>query len=324
MSVEGFWNDRSRAEKLGRESKYKTSLLETAGELTGRLSELKELSELYSVDDVSERSDLQTELELLDGRISAFRAKLFLNKKYDDANVILNIHAGTGGKDAQDFAQMLLRMYIRFFERNGYTAKILDMSEAEDVGIKSVTVEVKGDMAYGYLKGEHGVHRLVRLSPFNAKNTRETSFAMVEILPMVEDDDVQIDPKDIRVDTYRASGKGGQGVNTTDSAVRITHMPTGVVVQCQNERSQIQNREAAMKVLVARLVELQQEQKVQTINDIKGTRKQISWGNQIRSYVLQPYTMVKDHRTDCETGSVDKVFDGEIDRFIQAYLLREQ
>lgn len=324
MMVSGFWNDRKKAGKLSQELQQKKYIIEKY-ELLHR--ELGGLDEIWMM--IEQSSDcgfsceeLCVSLRKLAKNIAEYRALLFLDGKHDSCDVIFTIHAGTGGKDAQDFAQMLMRMYLRFFEHQKFKVNILDKSEGEEVGLKSAVLEVRGDMVYGLLKSEHGVHRLVRLSPFNAKHSRETSFARVEILPVVDDEGVVVDDKDLRLDTFRASGKGGQGVNTTDSAVRITHIPTGTVVQCQNERSQLQNKQAAMKVLLSRLNELKEEQKAETIDEIKGKKKEISWGNQIRSYVLQPYTMVKDHRTGEETANVQKVLDGDLERFVQAFLLK--
>lgn len=324
MSAPGFWDDRKKSEQFSRELQHKKRILNTYDVLYRELDDLKDIDVMIEEDpEALSPEEFGVSMQKLSGDISSFRSLLFLDGPYDSCDAILAIHAGTGGKDAQDFVSMLLRMYLRFFEQNDFRATILDKSEGEEVGIKNVTVEVTGSMAYGLLKSEHGVHRLVRLSPFNAKNSRETSFVMVEVLPVVSEEDFQINEKDLRVDTFRAGGKGGQGVNTTDSAVRITHVPTSTVVQCQNERSQLQNKEAAMKVLIAKLIELQNEQKVATLNDLKGKKREISWGNQIRSYVLQPYTLVKDHRTGEETSQAQKVLDGHIGGFIQAYLLKK-
>ena len=246
---------------------------------------------------------------------------LLLNGPYDKNNCTLEIHSGAGGTEACDWANMLYRMYLRYCEKKGYKVEVLDYQEGEEVGIKSVTIEIKGLNAYGYLKGEKGVHRLVRLSPFDAANKRHTSFASIDIIPEFDNTiNVDINEKDLKIDVYRSSGKGGQGVNTTDSAVRITHLPTKTVVTCQNERSQIQNKETAMKMLKAKLYVIEQEKKNQELNAIKGNYQNIEFGSQIRSYVMHPYSMVKDHRTNTETSNVSKVLDGDIDLFIESYL----
>lgn len=270
-------------------------------------------------DDFEEILKNTQKLELNFGKASL---DLYLSGEYDSENAILSIHAGTGGVDAQDFAEILMRMYLRYGEKEGYKTEILDKSNSEEAGIKSVSIKFSGELAYGYLKNEDGVHRLVRLSPFNTKNSRETSFVLVEVLPEIEDDsEININESDLKIDTYRAQGAGGQHVNTTDSAVRITHLPTGLVTQCQTERSQLQNREHALKMLKAKLVQIQEEQHLESINDIKGDFKQGSWGNQIRSYVMQPYQMVKDHRTNHETSQIDKMLDGDlVQEFIEAKL----
>ncbi len=257
--------------------------------------------------------------QLLDD-IELFETITLLGGRYDNQNAILTIHAGTGGVDAQDWAQMLFRMYSRFIERQQWQVKLYDLSAAEEAGIKTATLHISGEFVYGMLKSETGVHRLVRNSPFNSKHSRETSFALVEVVPELDDtSEITIRPEDIRVDVFRAGGHGGQGVNTTDSAVRITHMASGIVVQCQNERSQLQNREIAMKALRNRLLTIQLAEKQQELQELKGSHKN-SWGHQIRSYVMQPYTMVKDHRTNTEMTDVNKVLDGDIMQFIEAYL----
>ncbi len=244
-----------------------------------------------------------------------------LSGKHDANNAIVTIHPGAGGTEAQDWAEMLYRMYSMWAEKNGYKLEELDYLEGDGAGLKSVTFSVTGDLAYGYLKGENGVHRLVRISPFDSAGRRHTSFASVEIIPEVSDDiDIQLDPNDLRVDTYRSSGAGGQHVNKTESAIRITHIPTNIVVSCQTQRSQIQNRETAMKMLISKLLELKERENKEKIEDLKGVQREIAWGSQIRSYVFCPYTMVKDHRTNCETGNVDAVMNGEINDFIDAYL----
>ena len=241
--------------------------------------------------------------------------------KYDGSNAILTLHAGAGGTEAQDWVSMLYRMYTRYLERNGFKVKVLDMLDGDEAGIKSVTFLAEGDNAYGYLKAEKGVHRLVRISPFDSNSRRHTSFASLEVMPEIEDDaEIKISPDELKVDTYRSSGAGGQHVNKTESAIRITHIPTGIVVSCQNERSQIQNREVAMRMLMGKLIEKREREQMEEVSQIKGDLKKIEWGSQIRSYVFCPYTMVKDHRTGYETGNVQAVMDGYIDEFITTYL----
>ncbi len=260
-------------------------------------------------------------LKSFDEEAEKLRIRTLLTEEYDDTNAILSIHAGAGGLDAQDWAEMLLRMYTRWCEAKGFSVKLLDLQRDTDGGIKSVTILVSGEFAYGYLKTERGVHRLVRISPFNAAAKRQTSFASVDVTPELPDDiKVEIAPEDLRIDTYRSSGAGGQHVNKTDSAVRITHLPTNIVVTCQNERSQIQNKEYAMRVLYSKLLALARQEHLDKISELKGNYGQISWGNQIRSYVFQPYTMVKDHRTGAETAAVQNVMDGDLDMFINASL----
>jgi len=273
-------------------------------------------------EDSNEASELLSDFEKLEKEYQKAHVELVLSGPYDQSDATLILSAGTGGVDAQDWTDMLLRMYLRYFEKKGWKASITEKTAAAEAGIKSATIEVSGVMAYGFLKAEHGVHRLVRLSPFNAKNLRQTSFALVEVLPVIESDEgVEIDEKDLRIDTFRASGAGGQHVNTTDSAVRITHIPTGLVVTCQSERSQLQNRNQAMNVLLGRLAQKLLEERKEKIDELKGGYKEAAWGNQIRSYVFQPYTMVKDHRTNAETSQVENVMDGDLDMFIEAYLL---
>ena len=266
-------------------------------------------------------AEVADEIEALSKRVGALEMRLMLSGPYDDHDAIMSFSAGAGGVDAQDWAEMLMRMYLRWAERRGFKSEVLDLSEGEEAGIKSASVAIQGQDAYGFIKGEKGVHRLVRLSPFDQAHRRHTAFAMVEVLPQVEDDaEIAINEDDLRVDTYRASGAGGQHVNKTSSAVRITHIPTGIVVTCQNERSQLQNRESAMKILQARLLEQRERERAEEQAKLKGERVANEFGSQIRSYVLHPYTLVKDNRTDHQTGNIQAVLDGDLDPFIDAYL----
>lgn len=277
--------------------------------------------ELAQLEDENLRTELERELEVIEKEVDRREFNAMLAGKYDRGNALLAVHAGAGGTDSQDWAQMLERMYLRWTENHGFETEILDTTEGEEAGIKSVTIAVNGPYAYGYLRPEKGVHRLVRLSPFDAAHRRHTSFALVEVLPQVEnDDEVEINPNDLRIDTYRSAGAGGQNVQKNDTAVRITHIPTGIVVTCQNERSQIQNRENAMRVLRARLLEIKQQEQEEQIAELRGEYTKAEWGSQIRSYVLHPYQMVKDHRTNYEEGNTQAVLDGDIDAFIEAYL----
>jgi peptide chain release factor 2 len=277
--------------------------------------------ELAGLEDESLHSDLEVETQALEIEIDRREFYAKFSGRYDRGDALLAVHAGAGGTDSQDWAEMLQRMYLRWAESHGFTTEILDISEGEEAGIKSVTIAEDGAYAFGYLRPEKGVHRLVRLSPFDAAHRRHTSFALVEVLPQVEDDsEVQINPDDLRIDVYRSSSAGGQNVQKNATAIRITHLPSGLVVTCQNERSQTQNRENAMRVLRARLLEIKQQEQEEQLSVLRGEFKKVEWGNQIRSYVLHPYQMVKDHRTDYETGNTTAVLNGEIDGFIQAYL----
>ena len=283
------------------------------------LKELTQLAIEEKEDDVAK--DIVNATNELKEEIEKLELETLLSGKYDKCNAILTLHPGAGGTESQDWAEMLYRMYTRWAVKNGYEVKELDFLEGEEAGIKSVTFEVVGENAYGYLKGEMGVHRLVRISPFDSGGRRHTSFASLEVLPEISDDiQIQINPDDLRIDTYRASGAGGQHINKTSSAVRITHIPTNIVVACQSERSQIQNRETAMKMLKSKLYTLKEKENKEKIEDLKGTQREIAWGSQIRSYVFCPYTLVKDHRTNYEIGNVESVMNGEIDGFIESYL----
>lgn len=286
---------------------------------TENLIELTELANLDNDEDVAK--DIIKSTAKLENEVEKLELQTLLSGKYDKNNAILTLHPGAGGTESQDWAEMLYRMYTRWAVKNGYEVKELDYLEGEEAGVKSVTFEIIGENAYGYMKGEMGVHRLVRISPFDAGGRRHTSFASLEVLPEITDDiSIDINPDDLRIDTYRASGAGGQHINKTSSAVRITHIPTNTVVACQSERSQIQNRETAMKMLKSKLLNLKEKEQKETIDELKGVQKDIAWGSQIRSYVFCPYTLVKDHRTNYEVGNVESVMDGNIDEFIEAYL----
>ena len=287
------------------------------------IEELIEMAE--EEDDESMAPEIQSMFDKLREDLAAMRVKTLLTGKYDGCGAIVSIHAGTGGVDAMDWASMLLRMYTRWCEKKGYSVKMIDLQDDTEAGIKSATLIVEGENAYGYLKNEKGVHRLVRISPFNAAGKRQTSFAQLEVVPEIEEDlSVEIDPEDLRIDTYRSSGAGGQHVNKTDSAIRITHLPTNIVVTCQNERSQHQNKEMAMKILMSKLAELKEQEHKENLRELKGDYSMNTWGSQIRSYVFQPYTMVKDHRTGAETANVGAVMDGDLDYFINEKLKHKE
>ncbi len=321
MLQQGFWESPGSKELL-KERSLITRQKEAVAELEEKLEELQLLLEMaQEEDDEATFQEVRTELSRLEKKIRRVELQRLLSGTHDINNAIVTIHSGAGGTEAQDWADMLLRMYLRWCERQGFEVRMLDLMPGEEAGVKSATFLVKGQFAYGYLKSEAGVHRLVRISPFDASGRRHTSFASVFVVPELDESiDVQIDEKDLRIDTYRASGAGGQHVNKTSSAVRITHIPTGIVVQCQNERSQHKNKAIAMKILKARLYELEREKRNQEKQRLHDQKKDIGWGSQIRSYVMHPYQMVKDHRTGIETGNVNDVMDGNIDRFIEGYL----
>ena len=325
MSSPTFWDDKEKADLTLKEISELKNLTQDIKNLKEETENGLELIELLLVEKDDELlHNLEEETQNKTKKLEELSVLLLLNGPYDKNNCTLEVHSGAGGTEACDWAAMLYRMYLRYCEKKGYKTEILDYQEGEEVGIKSATIEIKGINAYGYLKSEKGVHRLVRLSPFDAANKRHTSFASIDIIPEFDNTiNIEINEKDLKIDVYRSSGKGGQGVNTTDSAVRITHLPTKTVVTCQNERSQIQNKETAMKMLKAKLYVIEQEKKNQELNNIKGTYQNIEFGSQIRSYVMHPYSMVKDHRTNAETSNVDKVMDGDIDLFIEAYLKGE-
>ena len=322
MAEPGFWDDPETAQKHVQAIKRLKGSVEEWEQIAGELEDVLVLVELVAEEpDAGLAEELSASVRALQKKIEQLELSTLLSGEYDRNNAILTIHPGAGGTESQDWASMLLRMYSRWAEDHGYQVEILDLLAGEEAGIKSATLLISGLNAFGYLQAERGVHRLVRISPFDASGRRHTSFASVEVMPEIDDDvELEIDPADLRIDTYRASGAGGQHVNKTESAVRITHVPTGIVVQCQSERSQHQNRESAMKILRARLMELNLAKQQEKIAQIKGEQQEIAWGNQIRSYVFCPYTMVKDHRTNVEVGDVNAVMDGELDQFIEAYL----
>jgi len=322
MEDPSLWKDLERAQEITLEEKLIKDKISTYNSLDIRVRDVKELIEL-NLDESEEtlENDIITEIDSILNTMDNFKIKLLLSGQYDKDNAIVTLHSGAGGTDAQDWTQMLLRMYTRWCEKKGFDVKMLDYLDGEEAGIKSVTVKVSGEFAYGFLKAEKGIHRLVRISPFNANGKRQTSFAAIEVLPeLTPEQDIEIRSEDIRVDTFRASGAGGQYVNKTESAIRITHLATGIVVQCQNERSQHSNKETALKMLKAKLITLMEIAHKEKIEDLAGELKDNAWGSQIRSYVFQPYTMVKDHRTGCESGNVGAVMDGDIDLFITEYL----
>lgn len=320
MADPNFWNDPKNASEVNKKAQRIRKRLEELNEIEKMIEDLKVAVE-FADEDQEMVEHIETILPELEKKIVSTELLLLLNGKYDQNNAYLSIHPGAGGTESQDWAQMLLRMYLRWAEKKGFDTDIVELQPGEEAGIKSATIHIKGEYAYGYLKYERGVHRLVRISPFDASRRRHTSFASVNVLPEFDDDiEIEIKPEELRIDTFRASGHGGQHVNRTDSAVRITHLPTGIVVTCQNERSQLQNKATALKILKARLYELELEKRIQERQKIQGELKEIGWGNQIRSYVFHPYTMVKDHRTGYETSNGEAVMDGEIDGFIEAEL----
>ena len=318
---EGFWNDNQKAAKISQELEFLKNEVATLENIEKKVSELSELIELFEVPENEEKKQIEKQFIEIKKEFDTLEFKSLLGGQYDQSDVILAIRSGAGGVDAQDWAQMLERMYLKWSEKNGFKSAVVEETRGAEAGIKSVTIEISGSYAYGYLQSEAGVHRLVRLSPFNSDNLRQTSFAIVEVLPVIEEiAEVVISQQDLVIDTYRASGAGGQHVNTTDSAVRITHTPTNIVVTCQSERSQLQNKEQAMKVLKARIHQRYLEEKKEEQEKLRGEYKSAEWGSQIRSYVIHPYKMVKDHRTKFETSDAEKVFEGDLQGFMESFL----
>ena len=323
-----FWNDVENTKKVLKEQKTVNEKVGSYENLVRMYEDAQTMLELAAEEEFDSEEeqesflqDIRTSLKEIAQRIEEEKLSALLSGEFDQNNAILSFHAGAGGTEAQDWVQMLYRMYARWSERHHFKVKVLDYLAGEEAGIKSASILITGTNGYGFLKSEHGVHRLVRISPFDASGRRQTSFASLEVMPEIDDDyDIEINPADLKIDTYRSGGAGGQHVNKTESAIRITHIPTGVIVACQNERSQHQNREVAMKMLKSKLVKIKEREHLKRIEDIKGEQQQIGWGSQIRSYVFMPYTLVKDHRTNCESGNINAVMDGDLDPFINAYL----
>ena len=325
MSGSGFWDNSENSTKVVRELKRLKNIVEPFEAALRKYEEAKELADILKEDEAQMLAGLSSSIDSFEGELEKLEFKTLLGGELDKNSAILSINAGAGGTESCDWSSMLLRMYIRYAERHGHIVKTIDILSGEEAGVKNVTLLIEGEYAYGYLKAERGVHRLVRISPFDSNKRRHTSFASVDVIPEVEEDvDVKLEEKDLRIDVYRSKGAGGQSVNTTDSAVRITHIPTGLVAQCQNERSQHQNKQTALKILKARIYELEQEKKEEELAKHSTQKRKIEWGSQIRSYVMHPYTMVKDHRTGFETGDVNRIMDGGLDEFIEAYLKSEK
>ena len=326
MNQDGFWDRPEAAQKSMKQKKSLEDKLEELSRLQSSMEDLELMVEMAEeAQDEALACEAQETCESLGSALEELRLRTLLNGKYDKNNAIISVHAGSGGTDAQDWAEMLFRMYTRWCEKKGYKAKLIDMQEDTEGGIKSATLLVEGENAYGYLKNEKGVHRLVRISPFDSSGRRHTSFASLDVVPEIDADvSVEINPDDLRIDTFRSSGAGGQHVNKTDSAIRITHIPTNIVVTCQNERSQHQNKDTAMKLLLSKLTELKEQEQKESLDELKGDYSQITWGSQIRSYVFHPYTMVKDHRTGAEAGNVGAVMDGDLDYFINEKLKQKE
>ena len=324
--AEGFWDDHQHAQKVMKDKKSIENKIQSYEALATEIEDVEVLITLTEdAQDTSMVPEITQAYEMAREKLEALRLSTLLTGEYDGNNAIISVHGGSGGTDAKDWAEMLFRMYARWAERKGYKVRILDFQEEKEGGINSATALIEGENAYGYLKNEKGVHRLVRISPYDSSGRRHTSFASMDVIPEIDDDiTIDIDPDDLRIDTFRSSGAGGQHVNKTDSAIRITHIPTNIVVSCQNERSQHQNREYAMKLLMSKLVELKEQEHKENLKELQGDYSQITWGSQIRSYVFHPYTMVKDHRTGAEVGNVSAVMDGDIDHFINEKLKQKE
>ena len=326
MAQDGFWDNPEAAQKSMKEKKSCEDKLGELKQLNGQMEELELMLEMAEeAQDESLAQEAEETFASLSKSLESLKLRTLLDGKYDQNNAIISVHAGSGGTDAQDWAEMLFRMYSRWCEKKGYKARLIDMQDDTEGGIKGATLLVEGENAYGYLKNEKGVHRLVRISPFDSSGRRHTSFASLDVTPEIDDDiQVELNDDDLRIDTFRSSGAGGQHVNKTDSAIRITHLPTNIVVTCQNERSQHQNKETAMKLLMSKLIELAEQEKKESLDELKGDYSQITWSSQIRSYVFHPYTMVKDHRTGAEMGNVQAVMDGDLDYFINEKLKQKE